>query len=139
MLKQLYFEQIQFSVSTVSISKTALFQPIQLSISRQFSSIWPIDRTLSGAIPSGPGVVVIMVENGYSHSSSNPRLGSLHSNVWIQPFSLQQTRLFNFRMATSLEDGKLWRETSRNLLKNWLCVTLYEFIKFGKYIDYILE
>ena len=28
---------------------TVLFQTIQVSISTQFSSIWPIDRTLSGA------------------------------------------------------------------------------------------
>ena len=38
--------------------KTVLFQAIQLSISTLFSSIWPIDRTLSGAITpgqSGPG------------------------------------------------------------------------------------
>ena len=31
------------------MSKTVLFQTIQLSICTQFSSIWPIDRTLSGA------------------------------------------------------------------------------------------
>ena len=29
--------------------KTVLYQTIQFSISTQFSSIWPIDRTLSGA------------------------------------------------------------------------------------------
>ena len=40
------------------MSKTVLFQTIQLSISTQFSSIWSIDRSLSGAIipsQSGPG------------------------------------------------------------------------------------
>ena len=40
------------------MSKTVLIQTIQFSISIQFSSIWPIDRTLSGAITlgqSGPG------------------------------------------------------------------------------------
>ena len=37
---------------------TVLFQIIQFSISTQFSSIWPIDRILSGATTpeqSGPG------------------------------------------------------------------------------------
>ena len=37
--------------------KTVLFQTIHISISTQFSSIWPIDRTLSGATTqdqSGP-------------------------------------------------------------------------------------
>ena len=38
--------------------KTVLFQAIRFSISTQFSSIWPIDRTLSSATTpgySGPG------------------------------------------------------------------------------------
>ena len=33
--------------------KTFLFQTIQFSISTQFSSIWSIDRTLSGATIPG--------------------------------------------------------------------------------------
>ena len=40
------------------MSKTVLFQIIQFSISTQFSSIWPIDRTVSGATnlgQTGPG------------------------------------------------------------------------------------
>ena len=35
------------------MSKTVLFHVIQLSISMQFSFIWPIDRTLSGATTPG--------------------------------------------------------------------------------------
>ena len=34
--------------------KTILFQQIQFSVSTQFISIWPIDRTLSGATTSEP-------------------------------------------------------------------------------------
>ena len=40
------------------MSKTVLFLAIQFSISKHFSSIWPIDQTLSGATTlaqSGPG------------------------------------------------------------------------------------
>ena len=40
------------------MSKTVSFQTFQFSISTQFNSIWPIDRTLSGAITPderGPG------------------------------------------------------------------------------------
>ena len=40
------------------MTKTVLFQTIQFSISTQFSSMWPIDSTLSGATTpdqSGPG------------------------------------------------------------------------------------
>ena len=33
--------------------KTVLIQTIQFSISTQFSSIWPIDRILSGATTQG--------------------------------------------------------------------------------------
>ena len=60
MSKQLYFKQFSLahkssSISTnsvyhmyaVSMSKTVLFQVIQCSISTEFSSMWPIDRTLS--------------------------------------------------------------------------------------------
>ena len=45
-------------VKSIFIQKTVLFQTIQFRISTQFSSIWPIDRTLSVAIipsQSGPG------------------------------------------------------------------------------------
>ena len=57
-VKTVLYQAIQFSISTVSISKTILFQTIQSSICIQFSSILPIDRTLSGATTpglSGPG------------------------------------------------------------------------------------
>ena len=65
------FKAIQFSVSIVSMSKTVLFLAIQFSIStqfkyqnsyissysveisKQFSSIWPIDRTQAGATTPG--------------------------------------------------------------------------------------
>ena len=40
-------------VCTYSTCQTVLFQGIQFNISTQFSSIWPIDRTLSGATALG--------------------------------------------------------------------------------------
>ena len=55
-------QTIQFRISTVFVHqqlnvKTVLFQPIQFSLSLQFSSNWPIDRTLSGAAsPSQSGL-----------------------------------------------------------------------------------
>ena len=51
--KTVLFKTIQFSISTVSMTKTVLFQLIQLGISMQFSSIWLIDRTPSGASTLG--------------------------------------------------------------------------------------
>ena len=50
--KTVSLQTIQFSI------KTFLFQTIQFGISTQFSSTWPLDRTLSGATTpdqSGPG------------------------------------------------------------------------------------
>ena len=48
------FQTIQFSISTqFQCQKKVLFQPIQFLISIQFSSIWPIDKTLSGATTQG--------------------------------------------------------------------------------------
>ena len=51
---QVLIQTIQLSISTVFVHtqlnvKIVLFQAIQFSISMQFSSIWPMDRTLSGA------------------------------------------------------------------------------------------
>ena len=50
-----HFLNINSSISNNSVlrTKTLLFQAIQLSISTQFSSIWSIDRTLSGATTLG--------------------------------------------------------------------------------------
>ena len=47
-----------FIAKSILYIKTVLFQAVQFSISTQFGSIWPLDRTLSGATTpghSGPG------------------------------------------------------------------------------------
>ena len=58
---------------------TVLFQTIQLSISTQFSSIWPIDRILSGATTpdqSGPesdgNKEVLRIPQGFSINGTSP-------------------------------------------------------------------
>ena len=43
---------IDFAYTQLNV-KTVLFQMIKFSISTQFSSIWPIDRTLSGTTIPG--------------------------------------------------------------------------------------
>ena len=48
-VKAVLFQTIQFSKGTVSMSKIVMFQTIQFYISTRFSSIRPIDKTLSGA------------------------------------------------------------------------------------------
>ena len=47
MSKPFYLKKIQFSVNTISMSKTVPFQTIQFNISTQFSSVEPTDRALS--------------------------------------------------------------------------------------------
>ena len=49
MTKQFYFKQFGLALVRSLNVKTVLLQTIQFSLSTQFSSIWPIDRTLSGA------------------------------------------------------------------------------------------
>ena len=66
MSKTVPFQTIHFSISThFKCQKTASFQIIQLYISTQFSSIWPIDWTLSGTTTLG--------QSG-SESNGNERL-----------------------------------------------------------------
>ena len=49
MIKKFYFKQFRLAWVRSLDVKTILFQIIQLIISTQFSFIWPIYRTLSGA------------------------------------------------------------------------------------------
>ena len=70
------FQTIQFSVSIVFLFtqlnvKTVLFQTIRVSISTPFSSIWPIDRTLSGATEAD---LEVMATKGYSAFPKAPTL-----------------------------------------------------------------
>ena len=61
------------------MSKTVLFQTLQFSIRTLFSSIWPIDRTLSGVTSpnqSGPG------SNGIEGVFCIPQSPSI---TWISP------------------------------------------------------
>ena len=62
LVRQFYFKQFNlvhslivktFLFQAIQFSQTVLFQTIQFCISTQFSSIWPIDRTLSSATTPG--------------------------------------------------------------------------------------
>ena len=53
MSKQFYFKQLDLAYVHSFNVKTVPFQIIQFSTCIQFSSIWPIDRTLSGATTLG--------------------------------------------------------------------------------------
>ena len=64
----------QFFVQTQLNVKIVLFQTIQFSISAQFGSIQPIDRTLSGATTRGRGDLGAMAMKGYSAFPKAPAL-----------------------------------------------------------------
>ena len=53
MFQMIQLDRRRIFVYTQLNVKTVLFQTIQFSISTQFSSIWPIDRILSGATTPG--------------------------------------------------------------------------------------
>ena len=116
MSKQSYLKKNQFRVSRVSVSKTepflirclnvktVLFQAIQFSLSIEFSSIWPIDRTLSGATIPGQcrpgsydneGVLCIPQSFRITGTSPSDSLVSLsgHSlgDGWSYPFVKKQS------------------------------------------------
>ena len=52
MSKHFFFKQFILTLVYSLKDKIVLFQAIEFSISKQFSSIWPIDRILSGATTS---------------------------------------------------------------------------------------
>ena len=90
------------------MSKTVLFPINQFSISTQFSSIWPIDRTLAGATPpcqSGPGNVP---------KSSSIRLLSVMSRIFfgegIVAFCRGAVSVF---YSPSWQDNKEIRDTTK--------------------------
>ena len=49
LVKKFYFKQFSLALVRSLDTKTYLFQAIEFSISTEFSSIWSIDRTLSGS------------------------------------------------------------------------------------------
>ena len=61
--------------------KTVLFQTIQFSISTQFSSIWPIDRTLSGVTTPGQSELGAMAMKWYSAFPKAPALLEPHHQI----------------------------------------------------------
>ena len=83
---ELNFKHIQFSISIVLVYKqlnvkTLLFQATQFSISTQFSSIQPIDRTLSGATTRARVDHGAMAMNGNFAFPKAPELLEPHHQI----------------------------------------------------------
>ena len=88
----MYFKQFRLAYVHSLNVKTDLFQVIQLSISTQFSSMWLIDRILSGATSlglSGPGsdgneeVLYISQSSGITGSSPSDCLVSYPGHLLV--------------------------------------------------------
>ena len=82
---ELNFKKIQFSISIVFVCKqlnvkTVLFQTVQFTIHTEFSSVWPMDRTLSASTPSqsGPGN-----ERGFGIPQSSSITGNSPSDCLV--------------------------------------------------------
>ena len=99
MSKTLLFQTIQFSISmqfkckykvylwktflfqAIQFSQKVLMQIIQFSISTQFNSIWPIDRTLSGATTLSRVDLGTLGMNEYFNFPKAPALLEPHHRI----------------------------------------------------------
>ena len=63
--------------------KTVLFQTIQVIISTQFSSVWPIGRTLSGATTLDHVHLGVMAMKRYSAIPQTPALLEPHNQICL--------------------------------------------------------
>ena len=79
--KQLYFKQFSLALVCSLNLKTVLFRTIQFSLSTEFSSIWPIDRTLSDLPLQARVNLEAMAMNGYSKFPQAPALLEPHYQV----------------------------------------------------------
>ena len=113
--KAVLFQTIQFSISTLfKCQKTVPSQTIQFSTSTQFSSIWSIDRTLSGQ--SGPG------SDGYKGVLNIPQSSSItgtsssdclvlypgHSFGWGSCPSAETQLVYSTALANRANGSHLW-------------------------------
>ena len=128
------FQTVQFSISAqFHCQKQFFFQIIQFIISTQFSSIWPVDGTLSGATTSaqsGPGSNgnegVLCIPQSSSITETSPLFSFIYKTVvggvlplqrcsWciLQPQPTGQPDMYN--PATI----KLWSNSICQTLWNW--------------------
>ena len=93
--------------SEIYLSRSVLFPTIQFSIRMQFSSIWPIDWTLSGATTSGQsgpgkigneGVLCIPQSSSITGTSPSDCLVSYPGHLWggggISPLCREAVDIF---------------------------------------------
>ena len=96
MSKHFYFKQLSSPWVRCLNLKTVLFQVIQFCISTHFSSIWPIDRTLSGITTLGQsapgsdgneGVFHIPQSSSVTETSPSDYLVSYLGHSLEEPYS----------------------------------------------------
>ena len=108
------------------MSKTLLFQAILFSICTLFSSIWPIDRTLSGATTpgeSGPGSEAI---KRYSSFPKPPALLELHNQIVLcQQFDLflkSDRSIFDFNEFLLISSRDIWKKSFSKIRREKLVI-----------------
>ena len=88
--KQFHFQQFSLALVHSLNIKTLLFQAIQFSLSAQFSSVWSIDKTLSGATTLGQSGPRAMAMKEYSAFLKAPALLEPHHQIIL--CNIQDTR-----------------------------------------------
>ena len=100
MQKQFRFKQFKLEYIRSLNVKTYLFQAIQFSIDTQFSSIWPIDRILSGVTTPGQSGLGRMPIKGYSVFPKDPALLEPHHQIVL--CHIQDTHWESFMLYTHI-------------------------------------
>ena len=139
MSKQFYFKQFSLAEVHSFNVKIVLFQTIQFSINTQFSSIWPIDRTLSSATTPGQsgrgsdsneGVFCIPRSSSINGTSLWDCLVSYPGLLFMVAQSGGGCRIHWMRSTPSLPllPGPLWPGVAapdRALSMGWIELTAY--------------
>ena len=86
MSKQFYFKQFSLAWVRSLDVKTVLFQKSVFSISTQFSSIWPMGKTLSGATTPGQSGLGNNGNEGVLRIPSSSRITGTSPSVYLVPY-----------------------------------------------------
>ena len=117
-----------------------MLKTVPFSINTQFSSIWPIDRDLSGATTSGPsepgsdnneGVIHIPQNSSITGASPSDYLVSYQGHSLGRGYLSAEVQLVYSKPQPTGQE-KLWIQTNCTLLKKWTCHILFIAEDLGK-------
>ena len=139
------FQIIQFHIGTHLNVKIFLFQIIQFSISTQFSSIWPTDRTLSSATTPGqswPGSdgseVVLLIPQSSTITGTSPSDCSVsfpgYSLVGVLPLCRDAVDIFYSSAASRLGKHSVVYSWWRKVVNEGIIKLVYRYIQLSFFI-----